>query len=352
MLEMIRNDKNLRNRIMWTDEAIFTWNVQVNRHNCVYWASENPKLEIKKKANSPGLTVWGGICSEGIIGPYIFDEKVNAKIDLKNFYFIQDGAPAHNSNIGRTFLNEKFPHKWMGAVDPLIDLRGGSICQDVESPTCCRRRSEDRQRCHGRPELEHGEYGRSLLVLIGGSVNFDAVELGPLTCVVLWDWICQLVGLGQSTFVVRWDWVRQLVWCCGTGSVNLCGEVGLGQSTCVVRCDWIRQLVWCGGTGSINLCGEVGLGQTTCVVSQLVWCGGTGSVNLCGEVGLGQSICVVRWDWMRQLVWCCGTGSVNLCSEAGLGQSTFVVRWDWVRQLVWCCGTGSVNLCGEVGLGQ
>ncbi|UYV80166.1 hypothetical protein LAZ67_18001866 [Cordylochernes scorpioides] len=94
---------------MWTDEAICKLNDHVNQ-----------LIEV----NSPGLTVWSGICREGIIGPYIFNKKVNGenylkmlgefmqpKLVGKNLYFMQDGAPAHYSNI--------FPHKWMGRRGPI-----------------------------------------------------------------------------------------------------------------------------------------------------------------------------------------------------------------------------------------
>ncbi|UYV74068.1 hypothetical protein LAZ67_11002026 [Cordylochernes scorpioides] len=34
---------------MWTDEAIFKLNGHINRHNCVYWSSENSQVEIEKE---------------------------------------------------------------------------------------------------------------------------------------------------------------------------------------------------------------------------------------------------------------------------------------------------------------
>ncbi|UYV81808.1 hypothetical protein LAZ67_20002517 [Cordylochernes scorpioides] len=48
------------------------------------------------------------------------------KLVGKHFYFIQDIARAHYSNIVRTFLNEMFPHKWM--------RRRGLIDWPVQSP--------------------------------------------------------------------------------------------------------------------------------------------------------------------------------------------------------------------------
>ncbi|UYV72831.1 hypothetical protein LAZ67_10000920 [Cordylochernes scorpioides] len=90
----------------------------------LYDVKENPKVEIEKGFNSPGLTVWGGICSEGIRGLQIFDEKVNGENNLKILKeFMQlklvKGLPAHYSNIYRTFLNERFPYKLMGRCGPI-----------------------------------------------------------------------------------------------------------------------------------------------------------------------------------------------------------------------------------------
>ncbi|UYV77344.1 hypothetical protein LAZ67_15000569 [Cordylochernes scorpioides] len=46
-------------------------------------------------------------------------EFMQPKLVGKNLYFMQDGAPALYSNIVRTFLNEKFHHKWMGHRRPI-----------------------------------------------------------------------------------------------------------------------------------------------------------------------------------------------------------------------------------------
>jgi hypothetical protein len=56
-------------RILWTDEASFKLNGRINKHNSVYWGDFNPHEE---ELNVPGLTVWAGIWSGGIVGPYFF----------------------------------------------------------------------------------------------------------------------------------------------------------------------------------------------------------------------------------------------------------------------------------------
>lgn len=72
-------DPDLLDSIWWTDEACFKLNGMVNRHNCVYWASENPNDHLTTQLNQPGLTVWGGISSRGVLGPIFFYQTVNAE---------------------------------------------------------------------------------------------------------------------------------------------------------------------------------------------------------------------------------------------------------------------------------
>lgn len=102
--------------VIWTDEAIFKLNGQVNRHNCVYYSDENPHQTFTKSVNSPSIMVWAGICSTQVIGPFFFRENVTGKSYqqmLENFAFPeirqigagagdqhelwwqQDGAPPH-----------------------------------------------------------------------------------------------------------------------------------------------------------------------------------------------------------------------------------------------------------------
>jgi hypothetical protein len=56
-LNLIAADSSFLNRIVWSDEAIFKLNGHVNRHNCVYYAVENPHIVITEEMNAPGITV-------------------------------------------------------------------------------------------------------------------------------------------------------------------------------------------------------------------------------------------------------------------------------------------------------
>jgi hypothetical protein len=44
-------------KIIWSDEETFKLNGTVNRHNFVFWASENQHMHLDKAANFPGVTV-------------------------------------------------------------------------------------------------------------------------------------------------------------------------------------------------------------------------------------------------------------------------------------------------------
>ena len=129
--EMMEDQPDLPELIIWSDEAKFHVNGSVNRHNSVYWCKENPGISIGKSVNSPGVMVWGAVHANGLVGPFFFDEQVtgNSYLAMLNDYFLprfqnleqnnhmffmQDGAPAHFSRVVREFLDEHFAGRWFG----------------------------------------------------------------------------------------------------------------------------------------------------------------------------------------------------------------------------------------------
>lgn len=127
--------------IIFSDEAHFHLNGHVNRQNCRYWSTTNPKRKHQRPLHSPKVTVWAAMSSRGIIGPYFFEDArgrvltVNSEryvkmLDdfllpkLQNFpgynqrtWFQQDGATSHTSNVSLPRVREIFPGK-------LISRRG------------------------------------------------------------------------------------------------------------------------------------------------------------------------------------------------------------------------------------
>ncbi|CAF1610644.1 unnamed protein product [Didymodactylos carnosus] len=111
--------------------TIFKLNGHVDRHNSVYWATHNPNVIFEQTMQAEGLIVWAGIWSQGVIGPYFFENMVTGQSNVKMlndyfypffcgvsdnecFFFMHDGAPAHYASNVRDWLAEKFPARWIG----------------------------------------------------------------------------------------------------------------------------------------------------------------------------------------------------------------------------------------------
>ena len=142
-LAKVEETADFSDRIIWSDEAIFKLNGTINRHNATYWAQQNPHVHYDRSVNLPGVSVWCGLSSRGLIGPFFFDGNVTCESYLDmlqaqalpvirelyngiEVYFQQDGAPSHYHRDVRSFLDKTFPGKWMG--------RRGSVEYPPRSP--------------------------------------------------------------------------------------------------------------------------------------------------------------------------------------------------------------------------
>lgn len=122
-------------QLTWSDEAHFHLDGGVNRHNCRYWAQENPHWVVHKPLHSARTTVWAAIWQGGVYGPFFFDDTVNKERYLAmlqeefwpvveeegrtgSILFMQDGAPPHWGIPVRNWLNEKLHERWMGRGSP------------------------------------------------------------------------------------------------------------------------------------------------------------------------------------------------------------------------------------------
>lgn len=145
MMEMIDDNPNFLNNILFSDEATFCLNGFVNRHNCRYWSSENPHWMMEHHTQyRQKLNVWAGIIGQHIIGPYFIDGNLNADRYLlllrdhivpdivqlfpdadrqgmpnRDIWFHQDGAPPHYGVDVRLFLDNIFPRRWIGRRGPI-----------------------------------------------------------------------------------------------------------------------------------------------------------------------------------------------------------------------------------------
>jgi len=131
---------HLDSSILFSDEAIFHLNGQVNRHNMRYWSEVNPNWnEEGHHQTNPKIMVWAGIWEEEIVGPYFFNtSNVTGETYLgflqtflfeyltnvpvirrQNLLFQQDGAPPHFAICVRDYLNQTFPERWIGRRGPV-----------------------------------------------------------------------------------------------------------------------------------------------------------------------------------------------------------------------------------------
>jgi hypothetical protein len=118
-----------------TNEATFHISGHVNRHNTIFWGTENPRLFREHGRASPKVNIRCAVTAAGVIVPYFFyTPTVNSesylhmlqsyaidelpKIILSSGYFQQDGAPAQFGRIVRDFLDYTFPRRWIGRCGP------------------------------------------------------------------------------------------------------------------------------------------------------------------------------------------------------------------------------------------
>ena len=88
-------------------------------------------IVAEKTQSKPKITVWCGMTSSRIIGPFFIHDTMNAERYLcmlrnqvwpaistwENFdrmFFMQDGAPPHFARTVRSWLDEQLPGRWIG----------------------------------------------------------------------------------------------------------------------------------------------------------------------------------------------------------------------------------------------
>lgn len=134
------------NTIWFSDEAHFHLNGFVNKQNCRYWArrGQNPRLKHQQALHSPKVTVWASLSTNGIIGPFFFENSRGATVTVDgdayrrmiNEYFLprlreyqsysshtwfqQDGATPHTARATMTLLREQFPRKLISRYGDIV----------------------------------------------------------------------------------------------------------------------------------------------------------------------------------------------------------------------------------------
>jgi hypothetical protein len=121
----VKNNGDVVNTLVMSDEAHFLVCGCVNKESCHDWTPNNPH-EIHRPLHSTKVTLWCAVYSHGIIGPYFYENTeghtvtVNAecfKVMLETFlrselhprqqdllWFQQDGATGHTAQISFLIL--------------------------------------------------------------------------------------------------------------------------------------------------------------------------------------------------------------------------------------------------------
>ncbi|GFY10662.1 uncharacterized protein TNCV_2194831 [Trichonephila clavipes] len=128
-------------RILFSDEAHFWLNGNVNKQNCRIWSEANPQVYVETPLHPEKLTVWCALWAGGIIGPYFFknNEGHNVTVngdryralitiffipelnnhDVQELWFQQDGATCHTARATIDLLNDTFGDRLISRFGPV-----------------------------------------------------------------------------------------------------------------------------------------------------------------------------------------------------------------------------------------
>lgn len=130
ILEQTELDESFISRLVFSDEAVFHLTGKVNKHNVRIWSTENPHESVELVRDSPKLNVFCAITQSTVFGPFFFEDSTvtgasylemlahwlipQLEEQAGNFIFQQDGAPPHWHLSVRRYLNDNYPHRWIG----------------------------------------------------------------------------------------------------------------------------------------------------------------------------------------------------------------------------------------------
>jgi hypothetical protein len=72
---LARDNSNFLNNLIMSDEAHFHLNEYINKQNCRFWGTENPRELHQHQLHPQKCTVWCSVMAEKVIGPYFFENE-------------------------------------------------------------------------------------------------------------------------------------------------------------------------------------------------------------------------------------------------------------------------------------
>lgn len=113
--------------ILFSDEARFFLNRQVNMHNCRYWDDHNPHWKIEGHTQGPQkVNLWAGIIYNNIVGPFMING--NLKCEVYFNMLTNNIFPALRTVLGINFNSVLFqqdgalPHYYLGCAICYINV--------------------------------------------------------------------------------------------------------------------------------------------------------------------------------------------------------------------------------------
>jgi transposase len=133
VVERLAADENFAKKIIFSDEAHFHLSGFVNKQNCRFWGTENPRIMQQREMHPLRATVWCGFWAGGVLGPFFFEDHEGKAVtingeryrdmistqlwpkledtEIDNLWFQQDGATCHTARQTLALLHEKFPQR-------------------------------------------------------------------------------------------------------------------------------------------------------------------------------------------------------------------------------------------------
>lgn len=140
-LEQLQIDPFFYRKIIFSDEAHFWLNGYVNKQNCRIWADEQPEAIQELPMHPDKCTVWCGLWTGGIIGPYFFKNANGVRVTVNgdryraminefllpkiqdigvaDMWFQQDGATCHTAHSTIDLLKETFEENIISRNGPV-----------------------------------------------------------------------------------------------------------------------------------------------------------------------------------------------------------------------------------------
>ena len=111
--------------LMFSDEAVFHLEREINKQNMRHWSKQNPEWKTESSLKSPKVIVWVPMGYPVLFDQFFFEENVTGNPYLEmlqlnimselnilenssDIIFMQDGASPHWAKKVRSWLNETF----------------------------------------------------------------------------------------------------------------------------------------------------------------------------------------------------------------------------------------------------